>query len=125
MLTPKVYSQSKTCYDKYGDGKEITKSTEIFRGDMYKFIKDLDPKKVRDSDGISCYVLKDCAETLKKPLVMLCKNTVEEILMSLEWKRAKVVLVFKQVDEDALTHRSVSMTSTGCKSLEKDWKANG
>lgn len=66
-------------------------------------MKDLDSFIVLDSDDILPYLLGECAETLDRQLEMLFRYSLEEGLVPREWKRASVVLNYKNGNRERKT----------------------
>lgn len=77
-----------------------------------------------DPDAISCWVLKECAKELSKPLNVLMQDCQKQRKQPESWKRADIVLLFKKGNrQNPLNHRPVSLASLVCKVMERIvWK---
>ena len=61
-------------------------------------------------------VLRECAETVAKPLAMIYQKSFDEGVVPENWKEANVSPIFKKERRaDAGNYRPVSFTSVPCK----------
>ena len=75
--------------------------------------------KAPGPDGISTSILKNLKEQLIEPLRILFQQSIDQECVPEDWKRAKVVPLFKKGAKGvAANYRPVSLTSTVCKLLE-------
>ena len=71
-------------------------------------------------DHMSNKMLKICREPLLKPLAHLCSLSLRLGYMPPEWKRAKIIPIFKKGDTaEASNYRPISLLSTFSKVIEK------
>lgn len=97
--------------------KEDFESIEHVRKGISRQLKGLEPCKARGPGSVSPYVLKRCAEMLKRPKEML-EESLEKRVVSREWKRVNVSIYNKGDKEMALNYRPLSLRSVVCKMLE-------
>lgn len=53
-----------------------------------------DPYKLHGSEEVSSYVLKNCEDTIDRPLQILFNMSLEENVVPIKWKRANVVFIY-------------------------------
>ena len=71
-------------------------------------------------DGISPWVLKECAEELCEPIFMIFTNSLRQGKLPKIWKKANITPLYKKGNKSSpLNYRPVSLTSVICKILEK------
>ena len=63
--------------------------------EVLKLMKGLDVRKAVGPDGISGWVLKECAEELVGPIYDIMKRSLEDGELPLDWKRANIVPIYK------------------------------
>ena len=66
--------------------------------DILKIIQNIDSEKAHGYDRTSIRMLKICGPSICKPLEMISKSCLESGIFPLEWKKANVVPVHKQID---------------------------
>ena len=67
------------------------------KNDIAKIIKNLNPNKAHDFDMISIRMIKNCGESILKPLELIFKSCLENGKFPIEWKKANVVPVHKKI----------------------------
>ena len=88
--------------------------------EIEKEMSSLDKSKASGPDEISCWVLKECATELSKPLHIVMQESLKQGKLPESWKRADIVPLFKKGNrQDPLNYRPVSLTSVVCKIMEK------
>ena len=89
-------------------------------GEVLDLMKKLDARKAMGPDGVSGWVLKECAEQLVEPICHIINHSLEKGRLPKEWKRADITPIYKGGEkEDPLNYRPVSLTSIVCKLCEK------
>ena len=79
---------------------------------LKKIIKNLDPNKSHGHDTLSICMLKLCGESIYQPLNLFFKSCLGTGQFPSEWRKAKVVLVFKKGDKQLLkNHCPISLFS--------------
>ena len=69
-------------------------------------------------DGISPKILKETVEQISKPLAHVFNMSLQEGIVSLEWKEANIIPLLKQGSRNkSVNYRPVSLTSVICKLL--------
>ena len=98
-----------------------TMSNIVFEeNEVLEMMKNLDVRKAMGPDEIACWILKECAEQLVKPVYHIINHSLETGRLPKDWKRANVVPIYKGGEkEDPLNYRPVSLTSVMCKLCEK------
>ena len=109
-----------------------TKSTddietvEVTEEEMLKILQNLKADKSPGTDEIHPRLLKECAQSLAKPLKMLFDLSMKTSRIPSEWKIAEVRPIYKKKGKksDPSNYRPVSLTSVVCKVAEKVVKKN-
>lgn len=57
--------------------------------EVRKALKDLKPKKATSVDGIPSRLLKDGSDTLAYPLSLIFNLTIQQNVISTEWKKSE------------------------------------
>ena len=71
-------------------------------------------------DGIHPAILKNCASVVALPLMLIIRRSLEVGVVPREWKRSRVVPIFKTGSKcSPLNYRPVSLTSCCCKVAER------
>ena len=65
--------------------------------DIVKIIRSLNPNKAHGQDEISICMMKICASSISKPLVILFRNCLKSECSPKEWKKANIVPVHKKM----------------------------
>ena len=89
---------------------------------VFSFLRKVKPNKAPGPDGISGYVLKNCASALSFPLALLFNKSYNhgQLPLELDWKTAHVVPIHKKGHkEDIENYRPISLTSLVMKIFEK------
>lgn len=76
------------------DDRKIDRIT-FQQEEVLKLMKGLDVRKAVGPDGISGWVLKECAEELVGPIYDIMKRSLEDGELPLDWKRANIVPIYK------------------------------
>lgn len=99
-------------------GSTIT-DIEINENIVFEKLSKLDAFKAIGCDGISPFVLKKCAQSFAKPLMLIFKKSLSEGTVPVIWKHANITPLYKKgsrlISEN---YRPVSLTSVPCKILE-------
>ena len=69
---------------------ERISSFDIYKDEITKIIRSLDPNKAHGHDGTSIRMLKLCASSISKPLFLLFKHSLENECFPNEWKKANL-----------------------------------
>ena len=86
---------------------------------ILKVLKNLDKSKAMGPDEVSPWILKECAEELCEPILMIFKNTLQQGKLPKIWKCANITPLYKKGKKsNPLNYRPVSLTSIVCKILE-------
>ena len=87
---------------------------------MYlKFIQRLNPYKSCGIDGVHSAILKNCSESLARPLALLFRLSLDMAQLSRQWRQANVTPLLKKGSlTDPAIYRPVSITTIPCKVLE-------
>ena len=72
------------------------------RSEVKSILSQLDANKATGVDGISARILKECAEELSYPLVLLFNSSFRSGRVPSLWKRANVTPVFKAETKDVV-----------------------
>ena len=82
-------------------------------------MKSLNPNKTPGPDNVHPQLLKNCAQSLTKPLFLLFAQSLSSGKLPKEWKMANVTPIFKKGSKtSANNYRPVSLTSQVVKILE-------
>ena len=92
---------------------------KVEKGEVLKILKKVDPNKAMGPDGVSGWILKECAEEIVDPIHNLIQCSLNTGELPCEWKRANIVPIYKGGDsENALNYRPVSLISLVAKICE-------
>ena len=87
---------------------------------IFQLIKNLDPNKAHGYDGISAKMLKLCAPSICKPLILLFENCLASGEFPNLWKKSNIVPVHKKGDKQLIkNYRPVSLLPICGKLMEK------
>ena len=112
----KVFEGEQNITSKKDNIENIEISIKGIEGEL----KSLDKAKSGGPDEISCWVLKECAHELSKPLYIIMQESLNQGKLPESWKRANIVPLFKKGNrQEPLNYRPVSLTSVVCKIMEK------
>ena len=79
----------------------------------------LNPNKASGPDNLHSQVLKNCAESLTRPLFLLFSQSMNTGMLPSDWRRAHITPIFKKGSKvDPTNYRPVSLTSQVIKVLE-------
>ena len=96
------------------------KFKEVLPYDIEDVIRSMAPKHSSSFDGISNKLLKAISPSIKIPLSHLINLSLEHNYIPDEWKKAKVIPLYKSGDiNDPGNYRPISLLSTLSKVLEK------
>ena len=99
---------------------ETFKLRNITVSEVWKALKELKPKKATGADGIPSRLLKDGAEALASPLSVLFNLTIQQNVIPVEWKKAKVTPLHKAGEkDDPKNYRPISVLPVVSKVLER------
>ena len=100
------------------ENTERISSFDISMDEITKIIRFLDPNKAHGHDGTSICMLKLCASSISKPLLLLL--SLENECFPNKWKKAKIVPIHKKGDEHLIqNYRPVSLLPICGKIFEK------
>ena len=100
------------------ENTERISSFDISMDEITKIIRFLDPNKAHGHDGTSICMLKLCASSISKPLLLLF--SLENECFPNKWKKAKIVPIHKKGDEHLIqNYRPVSLLPICGKIFEK------
>ena len=92
----------------------------VTRTEVLSKLKNVDRRKAMGPDGVSGWVLRECAEELSHPILILYNNSLKQGKIPSQWKQADIVPIYKKGNrEDPLNYRPVSLLSIVCKILER------
>lgn len=75
--------------------------------------------KTQGPNGIHPAVLRNCADTVARPLSIIFNKSLQSGKLPPDWKFASVCPIFKKSDRsDPGNYRPVSLTSVPCKIME-------
>ena len=99
--------------------KQKLRGIKLTKERVLKILKSLDKNKSMGPDGISPWILKECAEELCEPLFMIFTNSLQQGKLPKIWKKANITPLYKKGNKsNPLNYRPVSLTSIVCKILE-------
>merc|ERR1712074_60201 len=82
-------------------------------------MKNINPNKAAEPDGIPGQLLKICAEELAPVFTTLFQAPINQGNVPEDWKKANIMPLFKKGDKtNPENYRPVSLTSISCKLLE-------
>ena len=85
-------------------------SFDFSKDDITKIIQKVDLNKTHGQDNISIRIIKICGKSIYKPLRKILEEYLRTDTFPLEWKRGKIVPVFKKEDKQIHNnYRSVSL----------------
>ncbi|XP_069169638.1 uncharacterized protein [Procambarus clarkii] len=96
-----------------GERKVNQAALEVFdiMREVKRHLLDLDVRMAVGPDGISLWVLKECAEELCLPLSIVSGRSLKTGDLPEIWKTANIVPIYKEGDrQEALNYRPVSLT---------------
>ena len=64
--------------------------------EVYEQLSLLNPNKAPGPDGIHPCLLKNCANTVTRPLFMIFAHSLEMGCIPEEWKKANIIPIFKK-----------------------------
>ena len=117
-----VFTKEKYFSENIGSctGAEKLENISINKEMIEKELKEMDKNKASGPDEISCWVLKECAEELSVPLMIIFDDSLRQGKLPECWKWANIVPLYKKGSkQDPLNYRPVSLTSVVCKILER------
>lgn len=76
-----------------------------------KFLEKLDLRKATGPDGVSGWTLNKCREQVVEPILDVMTCSVKEGKVPREWKRANIVMAYKEGKMEPPGYRLVSLTS--------------
>jgi len=87
--------------------------------EVHDKLSSLNPNKAPGPDGFHPCLLKNCANTLTRPLFLIYFQSLENGKIPREWKKANIMPIFKKGNEvKASNFRPISLTSSICKLLK-------
>ena len=82
-------------------------------------LEKLNQFKAAGPDGMHPHLLKETADTIKAPLCLIFRDTLQSEQIPDDWRKANVTPIFKKGDRnDPANYRPVSLTSQVCKIME-------
>ena len=94
-------------------------TTEDDELDMFIKLQQLKEDKACGPDGIHPKILKDCAETLAKPLSLIFTESLSSGVVLLDWKLANISPIYKKGSQSmAGNYRPVNLTCLTSKLME-------
>jgi hypothetical protein len=103
----------------------ISPNVEILGSDIERRLARLDGSKSQGVDNVHPHVLKNCASSLKIPLEIVFRKSLNTGEVPNLWKKANVTPLFKSGNKNFMSnYRPVSLTSIVCKIMEGIVKDN-
>lgn len=131
MISNTLNDQFSSVFVKEDDKEQLSPLANRVRPDQYisdiviseKMVIDklagLNMFKSMGCDQVSPYVLKKCALSFAKPLLIIFKKSLSEGCIPSAWKQANVTPIYKKGSRLLCeNYRPVSLTSVPCKILE-------
>ena len=88
--------------------------------EVANLLKSTDGNAAMGPDGLHPLILKNCADTLAKPMHAIFTRSLEEGRLPDAWKKSLVIPIFKKGPRlDPLNYRPVCLTAVCCKRLER------
>ncbi|KAJ7419652.1 hypothetical protein BTVI_24604 [Pitangus sulphuratus] len=86
-------------------------SSDVDPETLWDLLLQLDPYKSMEPDGIHPRILKELADVIAKPLLVIFEQFLESGEVSADWKLTNIVPIFKKSKkEDLRNYRPVSLT---------------
>ena len=92
-----VENSSKLPTNSFKRTNNLLSTISFTKDDIAKIIKNLNPNKAHGFDMISIRMIKNCGESILKPLELIFKSCLENGKFPIEWKKANVVPVHKKI----------------------------
>ena len=100
--------------------KQKLRGIKLTKDKVLKALKELDKNKAVGPDGISPWILKECADELCHPIFLIFTSSLQQGKLPQIWKKANITPLYKKGSKsNPLNYRPVSLTSVVCKILEK------
>ena len=98
----------------------VMEEISVHYDNVLKVLLSLSSSTSPGPDGIHPAFLKNCASVVALPLTLIIRRSLETGVVPQEWKRSRVVPIFKSGSKcDPLNYRPVSLTSCCCKVAER------
>ncbi|KAJ7401306.1 RNA-directed DNA polymerase from mobile element jockey [Pitangus sulphuratus] len=108
-------SQCPELHDHYCENDQLPVSPEM----VQDLLLQLDPCKSMGPGGIHPRILKEQADAIAKPLLMIFERSWESREVPADWKLVNIVPIFKEKKEDNGNYGPVSLTSVPSKVMKK------
>ena len=107
-------------FDKRTKSTDDIETVEVTEEEMLKLLQNLKADKSPGTDEIHPRLLKECAQSLAKPLKMLFDLSMKTSRIPSEWKVAEVRPIYKKKGKksDPSNYRPVNLTSVVSKVAE-------
>ena len=98
----------------------VLRDVEITVDDVKRILVGLKTPSAPGPDTVNPRMLKECAELVSQPLLMIFTGSLSSGYLPKDWRRANITPIFKKgCRTDPLNYRPVSLTSVVSKVLEK------
>ena len=121
ILIPKGEREFKNEKEKeMSENREMLSEFRIVSNDVLTAVQNIKPNKAAGGDGIGSTLIKEIADSIVKPLVLIFNESLKHGDIPQDWRDANVTAIFfKGSRMMAGNYRPVSLTSHICKIMER------